>query len=119
MNEPPVYCSECRCEVPGPCDLSNCPLRVADTKAPNNVVPFVNWNSEKPEDIMQQVLDWIRWHKERGHTVHIVGCLVHVEPETPNQRFYQPFFTPTPAEIIHYACFRVSQRSWEKLQEGS
>jgi hypothetical protein len=87
------------------------------TEPPSNVVPFVNWNSEKPEDIMRQVIDWIKWHRDNGHTVHVVGCLIHVEPENPDARYYQPFFTPTPAEHIHYAAFRIQQRSWEKLKE--
>lgn len=81
----------------------------------DNVVPFVNWNSEKPEDIMLQVIDWIKWHRERGHTVHVVGAVIHVEPERPDERHYQPFFSPTPSEVIHYAAWRIQQRSWEKL----
>jgi hypothetical protein len=117
-RDTPIYCSECRIDVDGPCDLLQCPLRAGNTKAPQNVVPFVNWNSQSPEDIVHQVLDWLRWHKERGHTVHVIGCVVHSEPDNPNDRFYQPFFSPTPAEIIHYACFRVQERSWEKIKEG-
>lgn len=108
--------AECNCDHRTQ-DLEYHEPHCASLKAPNNVIPFVNWNSEQPEDIMQQVLDWIRWHKKEGHTVHIVGCLVHVEPDRPDLRYYQPFFTPTPAEVIHYAMFRVQQRSWEKIQE--
>ncbi len=114
---PPIYCSECRADVGEPCSLANCPVRPRETKPPENVVQLINWNSDDPKEIMRQVINWIDYHRAQGHKVHVVGCLIHTEPENEGNRYYQPFFTPTPAEIIHYACFRVQTRSWEKQQE--
>lgn len=77
---------------------------------------FVPWNANDADATLAQLSDWIRYHKEQGHEVGLVACLITMEGN-PNERYYQPCYTPLPVEVIEWATKEIQQNIWRKKSE--
>ena len=100
---PPIFCSECRCDVPGPCDLKSCPIRRDDPPPLREVTTIYEHNLL---DVPNKLRD-LATRIERGDYGAIGCCAVALMGDQLTSHSYGPDSAPPSAACVLQAAAQL------------